>query len=447
MITGTSLGVRGQGVSAEVDSFGHVHVRNGGILRWVVAGDDRWYDPAREPSVRQTTRDGFPIVVTKMRVPTGDATVFAYGVVSGGEATVVVEVRNESTLPFAVVLSDPSWRTVRNPVPMHDRATQDAMLAHVQFPPESVIHPIGHQATLRFVHDPRGGFDAERINSLPTVDQVAAGWERALASSTRLNVPDHGLVKDIHSARCALLLDEVPQHDVVDQLIAVNELIRMGDKSPSSFDDVELNDYLGALEDVIRHPVADGRRRSLVQRVIRRSAVSGEEVPWYVDAMLVGSSHALHKLGQHKAAGDVVAARERLIIDSLKADANASAELPGGDDLFALSPMKRLVRVDLEFARVASPAMPGKGTDILPFLSAPRIGNPKENWLGVNFEAHGLACSRGTVGYALRWHGDRPAVLWEASEQSVLPLSSQQNDVQWHTNDLRGEVLLAAPKQ
>ncbi len=147
--------------------------------------------------------------------------------------------------------------------------------------------------------------------------------------------------------------------------------------------------------------------------------------------MLTGAVFALHRIGQHRAADDVRDIRERL---------GAFSALPDAGDLGAMSPMKRLVRIDREFARIGSTT-----TDILPLLSGPRIGNPNETWLGVNFEVHGIAAMHGTVGYAVRWHGERAAVLWEASEPTVLPLTSVLNDPEWHTNELRGESLLAAP--
>ena len=430
MSSAIALGIRGRGVAAEVDLHGCVRMGDGSRLRWAIAGDDRWYDPEKESSVRQTTREGFPIVVTKVRVPTGDATVIAYAAAVGGDGMAVLEVRNESTLPFAVVLSDPSWRTVRTPVPMHDAATQNAMLNHVGLPAESVIHPIGHQASLRFVYDAKARFDAEAIEALPGVEQIASGWERALASATRLNVPDHGLVKDMNSIRCALMLGAIDLDDQVDQVIATSELIRMGEKSAANFDDVELNDYLGAIEDVLRAP-----RRGLIFRLLGRGAQDAAVTSWYVDSMLTGAAHALHKLGQHRAADDVMKARARAAVVS---------ETPPASDLAALSPMKRLARIDREFAHVEARA-DGLFTDVLPLLSGPRLGNPNETWLGVNFEAHGIACVHGTVGYAVRWHGDRAALLCEASEPTVLPLISSQNDTSWHTNELRGEVLLVAP--
>ena len=37
-------------------------------------------------------------------------------------------------------------------------------------------------------------------------------------------------------------------------------------------------------------------------------------------------------------------------------------------------------------------------------------------WLGVDFEAHGLAIGlASTLSFAIRWHGGRPAVLWEGA--------------------------------
>ena len=34
-------------------------------------------------------------------------------------------------------------------------------------------------------------------------------------------------------------------------------------------------------------------------------------------------------------------------------------------------------------------------------------------WIGLGVEVHGLPSRYGTVSWAVRWHGDRPAVLWE----------------------------------
>jgi hypothetical protein len=58
-------------------------------------------------------------------------------------------------------------------------------------------------------------------------------------------------------------------------------------------------------------------------------------------------------------------------------------------------------------------------------------------WLGVDFEAHGLAIGlASTLSFAIRWHGDRPAVLWEVSGQ---PMPLTHGD--WSTGQLSGEAL------
>ena len=41
-------------------------------LAWHVAGDDRWYSPASEPTLRQKWYAGFPVCETRIRVGNGD---------------------------------------------------------------------------------------------------------------------------------------------------------------------------------------------------------------------------------------------------------------------------------------------------------------------------------------------------------------------------------------
>jgi hypothetical protein len=58
-------------------------------------------------------------------------------------------------------------------------------------------------------------------------------------------------------------------------------------------------------------------------------------------------------------------------------------------------------------------------------------------WLGVDFEAYGLAIGLASVlSLAIRWHGDRPAVLWEI-DGPPMPLSQGL----WTTGQLTGEAL------
>jgi hypothetical protein len=67
-------------------------------------------------------------------------------------------------------------------------------------------------------------------------------------------------------------------------------------------------------------------------------------------------------------------------------------------------------------------------------------GSFPAGWLGVDFEAHGLAIGHASsLSFAIRWHGDRPAVLWEISGPP-MPL----HYCDWTTGQLSGEALWPA---
>jgi len=49
------------------------------------------------------------------------------------------------------------------------------------------------------------------------------------------------------------------------------------------------------------------------------------------------------------------------------------------------------------------------------------------------------------MSFAVRWHGPRPAVLWEITGAAGLLITGGAADPSWHTTDASGEALLAAP--
>jgi hypothetical protein len=70
-----------------------------------------------------------------------------------------------------------------------------------------------------------------------------------------------------------------------------------------------------------------------------------------------------------------------------------------------------------------------------------------DSWLGGGVEVHGLATPFGRLGYAVRWHGERPALLWELERHDDGPvvLRVPGLDTAFSTVEATGEVLLAAP--
>lgn len=63
-------------------------------------------------------------------------------------------------------------------------------------------------------------------------------------------------------------------------------------------------------------------------------------------------------------------------------------------------------------------------------------------WVGQGLEVHEAPTHYGRISYALRWHGERPAVLWECERPGVR-LTAPGLDPTWSTTDQSGEALLA----
>ena len=76
-----------------------------------------------------------------------------------------------------------------------------------------------------------------------------------------------------------------------------------------------------------------------------------------------------------------------------------------------------------------------------------------EAWLGQGIEVHRAPTHSGELSFAVRWHGDRPALLWELvphADVGGVHVTAPGLDASWSSTDLSGEALLApvpAPDQ
>ena len=64
-------------------------------------------------------------------------------------------------------------------------------------------------------------------------------------------------------------------------------------------------------------------------------------------------------------------------------------------------------------------------------------------WLGQNLAVHDLPFRDGSLSFALRWHGARPALLWDGPAGTALRCPALDPD--WSAAGGAGEALLAAP--
>jgi hypothetical protein len=69
-----------------------------------------------------------------------------------------------------------------------------------------------------------------------------------------------------------------------------------------------------------------------------------------------------------------------------------------------------------------------------------------DEWIGQPLAVHGAPTHYGRMSFAVRWHGERPALLWELDPHPGVErvrLTAPGLDKAWSSDDLRGEALLS----
>jgi hypothetical protein len=395
-VAGTTIGVLGATWRATVTPWGDVlpwgpdDAPEAVALRWYVAADDRWHVPEQESAVRQTRIDGTPVVETRLRIPSGDA---VHRVWATADGITVVEIENDSAMPIAVAVTRRDVLTSRPPA--------DVPIEGIDLPVESIVLPVGHRSSVRvgLAHDGRGA--GVLPDDLSPALQVARGWSTIAERAGRVVLPDAAWADAVTAARCdvALVGPVDPGEDPVAFLIGVGEMVRMGDAAtPWVIDVVE------AAESVLRrHRKADG-------------------LPWDVRAALGSAALVMARAEEDRGVEDIDAALSR-------APAITTADLAPPADI-------RVVPwVEHHLAR----PLPGSSCALVP-------GGFPVSWMGAAIEAYHLpAGPRHTVSWAIRWHGERPAVLWEVEGPAGLRLTGGGADPAWHTDLASGEALWASP--
>lgn len=384
-----TIGVLGHGWRATVSPAGNVQpwgVSDDAALQWFVAADDRWHVPEQEAAVRQRRIDNAPVFETRLRVPSGDAVHRVWCVADGGGFT-VIEIENESTLPFAVAFS-------RGDV-LSTRAPASVPIEGITLPAGSVVFPVGHHSTIRVALAHNAG-STQLPDNLASSMQVARGWTSVIDRPGRILVPDDSILADVARRRAELALNGpvAPTDDPTSFLLDVGQLVRLGERA---------DPWVPDIADAV-------------------AAVARLAHSWDVAAALDAAAVVLGRAGETRAVRDVARMRS-----------SAVAELPRHHEL-GFDDSRALAWHELRVARAT-------GTDTAELLA----GGIPESWLGGNFEVHGLPVGPvSTVSYAVRWHGDRPAVLWEVDGPTVR-LSSPAVAPEWFSSGTKGEALWPAP--
>ena len=474
---GTPVGVLGSPHLGVVDGAGSVAPSAAGWhLTWWVGAEDRWYRAEQERAVRQGLLEGSPVVETWMRVPGGDAVQRVWAVPGDGGPAVVVEVENASPVPVALAFAlvpgglgiDPTAAAASSPrrvelrgpevvvdgevalvlekeanraaatseggeqlaVVVTEGGAEEAVVEPVVSPSGqaalALVVPLPHTARVRALL-PLGG--AAVRADVADAAAVARGWTAQADRGSRIELPDERLQAAVVATRRQLLLWAQGSGDLsfasAADVAAALARVGLGDEA------------LAVLAELTARPEAarrlgrrgrDGRARGAwVDAVERTRDAVGDEL---LAEHLGGAPKGTARRGPRAPAGDLDVLLAAL---ATAGPTWAWAWGQGGPP----DPV-----ASAAFLGLACDALVHEvehGVDLLPTVPP--------SWFGQGVDVHDLPTPVGSLSFAVRWHGERPAVLWElvGPADGEVRLRLPGLDPEWSSTDTKGEALLAVP--
>jgi hypothetical protein len=300
--------------------------------------------------------------------------------VADGGGHTIIELHNDSPSPIALALAG-------TPV-LSQRPSATMPIEGIDLPVNTVAFPIGHQATVIVAIAHRSP-SVGPLPQLPAAQAVIRGWLNLCHRASRLDTPDTTATAVV-AARCDLLLGGLAApSQPVDFLLGVGELVRMNTAAEAFVP--EVSDAVAALVQHHDDPL--------------------------LGAALDAAERVCIAAGEARAVRDLAAIRTRL------------QPAPAGRAAVDATGVRMVVYAERALV---------DGTQLFP------LGMPS-SWFGCNFEVHHVPTSpRTAISLAVRWHGERPAVLWEQSGGS-LTLTAPHMDAGWSSDSSDGEALWPAP--
>ena len=336
----------------------------------------------------------------------------------------------------------------------------------------ALIWPLPHTAILRFVAG-NGSLAADP----PAVGEVLDGWSALRGRGVVLDVPDAGVGSALAASIDTLALYASPGSgiDVLarsDRLTVVRGLLAGGLAALAA---QTFADEIGEV-DTVAEADADGVVGAAAD--LWRLAREVDPVVSRVGPVTV----AAHRASDAVAAADLVALAEALGGDQPDVAADLgrfAAERPAADPVAPSPEEAWSAVVEMAAASRLAGAWPtechprlgtgsaGRGHDPLRAVAFVRdavdalvrvdaadgvvemLPHVPTSWFGQPIEIHRVPTSLGSVSLAVRWHGARPAVLWEVEPHDgvgAVELRIPGLDPTWSTDAPSGEALLAAPE-
>lgn len=435
------------GPVARIDPAGVIATLDGSWrVEWGVRAGSGWRVAGQERAVRQSRVDDTPVFETWLRVPGGDV-IQRVGVVNDGDGRALV-IEYENASPDAVVVAtagivagdlragDAGIRLDGEPwiVPGRTGAATvaDDIWAAVATDPTgveasgrggaAVLTPLPHRQTVTVTVLVEG--DLPERDVMPA--EIAAGWRTITGQALDVDVPDPDLTSAWRRVVCDLIL-------------------AAGDDDPVAAGEAAWWLDLAGLHDeadrgrlaVLR--AADAGRLDADGAVVALRALASREIR-------TGESSALAEV-----AGPLVAvagdrldrATVGLVARALERSApDAAADARRILDTTALAEREPVSPVAAGAARVLGHLF--ADADVTGALSM--LPSVPSAWLGQPIDVRGMVTGFGRLSFSVRWHGARPAVLWEREGgPEGAELRCDGLDPSWSTIERSGEALLQAP--
>lgn len=394
---GLEIGVVGGARSASVGRTGVVAPHAAGWeLDWWIGADDRWHVPAREAAVRQQPIDGMPVVQTSMRVPGGDAVQRVYGapVPDVGEVA-VVEIANESPAPFVVAL------VVRGA----NRIDQGDTTIYVD------------------------GRSALRTTRPPSRWALAAdGTTEEIVTSGAASDAPFAARQDRAARLVGAFLYPIAHRTTFRAAVALGTR-GLGDVDLAALPgaDAVVRGWQVQLDRGLRVELPDPALQAAIDAARPAAVLAGQA--WKVDPGVVAVLEDWGLDAEAAVGWGRLTGRERRRIARREPSAGSWTRVRD------LAP-----RGGVALLAAVRDVVVGDGDTTLTLL-----GDWPRDWDGLAIDVRDAPTRRGPVSYSVRWHGDRPALLWDAPEG--VAVTAPGLDPSWSATQPRGEALLTPPSR
>ncbi len=499
------IGNLGSTRRAEVGSAGALRLPEGTTLEWWVRSGDRWHVPSTDVTVRDWLLDNAPVLSSAVRVPGGDVTGCVYATVQGVREIVVMELSNSTPAPLAaaLVVRSGTGRALRlegttvfegdRPVAYLPSAPSDVIVGPLEplvvgsdtnreaAAPSTLaadsteaafIVPLLHRSSIRFasllgVASALGTASVPVLSALPDPAMVARGWGLQAGNAARID-GDQRRANNVRALATGMLLysDGGADRPWVERAAIARGLVRIGahEEALSQLNGVDDAQFRNGSLGLDGNVAATAEVLAAVVTVARHH--KGAVFAHSMTPLVAGALEFLQKSARREA--NLVAAHSALFLA-------AGRMLARVDEARAARTAQQVwetIGQTWPLALTAEPVLPAmsSGATLIPgdpqrlanqIIStidglagetADGAINLFAGWAavdlaGVPIAIHQVDTPIGEVSAAIRWHGARPALLWDVrcAPADQVTLRCSVLDPTWSTSLATGEALLAEP--